>query len=262
MTNDEARRFNRERWEALAKNRVLFSRPWLNLDRTSAADRLQPALKDVDFSGKEVLCIASGGGQQSAALSILGARVTVLDFSETQLARDREAADFYGYEIRTVLGDMRDLSSFDESSFDIAWQPFSINYVKEVDIVIRGVARIVRDAGFYQLDFANPFAMGRDERSWDGRGYPLARFYTDGEMVEPDPAEWEIWNEEGDCQTMEGPRQFRHTFSRIVNTLVDNGFNIRRLWESVGDPAAVPGTWDHFIAIVPQIIGVWSRLSK
>lgn len=262
MPKSDALGYNHERWEALAQNRVLFSRPWLDLDTTSAQVRLQPALTDVDFSGKEVLCIASGGGQQSAALSVLGANVTVLDFSETQLARDREAAAFYGYDIRTVLGDMRDLSPFNADSFDIAWQPFSINYVKESETVIRGASRVVRDGGFYQLDFANPFAMGRDERSWTGTGYPLSHFYLDGEMVEPDPFEWEIWNDGGDCQTMEGPNQFRHTFSKIFNSLSENGFQIRRVWESFGDPSSEPGSWDHFTAVLPQIIGVWSQLAK
>ena len=41
------------------------------------------------IAGKGVLCLAGGGGQQSAAFALLGAKVTVLDFSETQLERDK-----------------------------------------------------------------------------------------------------------------------------------------------------------------------------
>ena len=47
-------------------------------------------LKDV--RGKEVLCLASGGGQQSAVFGLLGAQVTSLDISEGQLRGDKAAA--------------------------------------------------------------------------------------------------------------------------------------------------------------------------
>src|SRR5687768_5855552 len=258
MTDESAIQYNRERWEALARHRVLFSRPWLDLDERSARERLGVPLDiDIDVSKKTVLCLASGGGQQSAALAILGANVTVLDFSETQLERDHEAAAHYGHRITTILGDMQDLSSFGENEFDFVWQPFSINYVKEAGVVIREAARVLRNGGSYCLDFANPFAMGSDERAWNGEAYPLRRFYVEGELIEPDQAEWEIWNEGGTCRALVGPKQFRHTFSTIVNSLSGNGFTIRRLWESAGDPTAPPGTWDHFTAIAPQIIGVW-----
>src|SRR5688572_18293624 len=160
MADESWIQYNRERWEVLAKNRVLFSRPWLDLDERSARERLGVPLDiDIDVTGKSVLCLASGGGQQSAAMAMLGANVSVLDFSETQLERDREASAHYGHHIRTVVGDMRDLSSFDANEFDFVWHPFSINYVKEADVVICEAARVLKNGGHYCLDFANPFAM-------------------------------------------------------------------------------------------------------
>ena len=68
--------------------------------------------------GKSVLCLASGGGQQSAFFGILGARITVLDIADSQLGRDRIAAEHYGYPVDTVRGDMCKLSCFEDASFD------------------------------------------------------------------------------------------------------------------------------------------------
>src|SRR5215470_13505530 len=68
-----------------------------------------------DLTGCRILCLASGGGQQGPTLSAAGADVTVLDNSPKQLGRDEMVAQREGLPMRTVLGDMRDLSAFGDS---------------------------------------------------------------------------------------------------------------------------------------------------
>ena len=46
-----------------------------------------------DLLGADVLCLASGGGQQGPILAAVGARVTVYDYSPRQLAQDRMVAE-------------------------------------------------------------------------------------------------------------------------------------------------------------------------
>src|SRR5512133_3785748 len=79
-----------------------------------------PPLQDAD-----VLCLASGGGQQGPVLAAAGARVTVFDNSPNQLARDRMVAERDGLVIRTVQGDMADLSELASESFDLIFNPVS-----------------------------------------------------------------------------------------------------------------------------------------
>src|SRR5215204_386371 len=220
---DETTNFNKSRWEALAKANVSFSRPWSQLDRYSARNILDPLGLLSDVKGKNVLCLASGGGQQSVAFALLGADVTVFDFSETQLERDQSAAADYNVQIKTVIGDMRDLSVFDPQHFDIVWQPPSINYVGECGKVIEEVSRVLKKDGFYHLEFANPLTIAIDERSWDGHGYPLKQQYIDGEEIIPDNPEWEIWDSDGRCKMIKAPKQYRHTFSRIINSTINCG---------------------------------------
>ncbi|MGO8960941.1 MAG: class I SAM-dependent methyltransferase [Streptosporangiaceae bacterium] len=77
------------------------------------------------LAGTEVLCLASGGGQQGPVLAAAGATVTVLDNSARQLEQDRMVADRDGLELRTELGDMRDLSAFADARFDLVFHPVS-----------------------------------------------------------------------------------------------------------------------------------------
>ncbi|MGH9584554.1 MAG: class I SAM-dependent methyltransferase [Bryobacteraceae bacterium] len=115
--------FNHDRWEALVKANALFSRPWLSETKESALQRLDPSGLLGSLEGKDVLCLAGGGGQQAVAFALNGSRVSVFDISEGQLQRDLDAARQYGYAVSIVQGDMRDLNVFDSASFDIVSQP-------------------------------------------------------------------------------------------------------------------------------------------
>lgn len=257
---DELSTYNKTRWEALAQANVVFSRPALNLTAAGARQLLDPQKLMGDVADKQVLCLASGGGQQSVAFALLGAQVTVFDFAETQLQRDRDAAAHYGFAIHLVQGDMRDLSCFAENSFDVVWQPPSINYVPDVCRVFGEVARVLRHGGLYHLDCDNPFSMGLDERDWNGAAYPLNRPYADGVEVERANPCWEVWDEEGNCIMMPAPRQFRHTLGTVVNGLIQQDFMILGLWEETGaNLEAAPGTWDQFVRVAPPIFSLWSR---
>jgi SAM-dependent methyltransferase len=104
-----------------------------------------------------VLCLASGGGQQSAAFALLGAYVTDFDLSVTQLERD---VDHYGVNIRIVRGDMRDLSCLERSAFDIVYQAYSIGFVPPVESVFREAANVIRPGSVYFLTVPILFPSG------------------------------------------------------------------------------------------------------
>src|SRR5215212_8338426 len=61
-----------------------------------------------------------------------GARVTVLDNSPRQLEQDELVAQRDNLPLRTVLGDMRDLSAFAGSSFDLVFNPVSNLFIPEL----------------------------------------------------------------------------------------------------------------------------------
>jgi SAM-dependent methyltransferase len=258
MPQDDIARYNKERWEALAQAHVPFSRPALDLDADSAREMVDPRGFIGEFEDRDVLCLAGGGGQQSAAFGLLGARVTVLDLSETQLQRDLETAAHYGLAIRTEQGDMRDLSRFRAKSFDVVWHAHSITFVPDVHTVFDQVARVIRPGGLYHMSCNNPFFADLDERDWNGEGYLLKGRYVDGEIEIADPY-WDIGYDDGASTRVKGPREFRHTLSTLVNGLAQRGFVILGLWEELGsDPNAEPGTWEHMKSIAPPFLTFWA----
>jgi ubiquinone/menaquinone biosynthesis C-methylase UbiE len=256
---DDIAAVNRERWNAMASAKVMFSRPFFDFTREEAAAYIHCDTMLGDVAGKDVLCLASGGGQDSAAFGLLGASVTVFDLSDVQLSRDQDAARSHGYTVQTVQGDMRDLSAFTANTFDIVWQPYSINYSPTVEPVIAEVARVLKPGGIYHLAFANPFALAMDN-GWDGNGYPLRDLYRDGEDITRFFPIWELEQEDGTVVTVERPHEFRHTLSTMFNTLARQGFQFMQMSEWVRpDIDPEQGSWAHFTQCCPPYLQTFWR---
>jgi SAM-dependent methyltransferase len=260
---DNISKTNRERWNALARANVEYSRPHLDYTTAQAAENIyrHGILKDV--TGKQVLCLASGGGQDSVAFGLLGADVTVLDLSDVQLERDRQAAVHHGLQTKTIQGDMRDLSVFPDNQFDIVWRVYSINFVPSVEPVFREVRRVLKPDGIYFLQFANPFAIGIDEEKWDGKAYPLDNLYIDGEDLSERFPDWDVEQPDGTFVKRESPHEFRHTLGTVLNCMTSNGFILLGLWEwmrKAENPE--PGSWAHFTQVAPPWFSTFWRLEK
>ncbi|RIK51707.1 MAG: hypothetical protein DCC57_10560, partial [Chloroflexi bacterium] len=224
--HDEISRINRERWNALVQARVMYSQPMLDLSAESARALLDTTGTLGDVAGKQVLVLAGGGGQQSIAFALLDAEVTVYDLSDAQLAQDRQAAAHLGITLNLVHGDMRDLSAFADNSFDIVYQPYSINFVPDVRPVIHEVSRVLRPGGLYRVAWHNPFTQTVDEEKFTGEGWILKHIYADGRFLGDLFPEWTVEDGEGGSVTLPSPREYVHTLSRMVNTLAGNGFVI------------------------------------
>lgn len=251
---DEVEEFLRARWRALGEAGALFTRPWTGLDVGSARNRVDPGGRLGDLAGKRVLCLAGGGGQQSVAFALLGARVTVVDLDEDQLSRDRAAAERRGLAVETAQADMRDLSALAGAAFDVVYQPYSINFVPDLRGVIKAVDGVLGAGGVYVLALANPFASGVGTRDWNGEGYVLRLPYVDGA---PYAFEDETWVSDGD-PAVPPPREYRHTLSTVTDALREAGLFLFGLDEHGAPPGAEPGTWEHLKSVLPPWFTLWS----
>lgn len=257
---DEVAEYNRARWRALAERGALYTRPLLGLGPTEARAWLDPDGWLGELEGRRVLCLAGGGGRESACFALLGAAVTVFDLSPEQLERDRAAAAHYGTRVETLCGDMRDLSALRGADFDLVWHPYSINFVPDARAVFREVAGVVRAGGLYRLMCANPSVVGASPRDWDGRGYALSGEYVEGGMLEGADEGW-VYEREPREQAPR-PREYRHGLGTLVGGLAEQGFRLLRATEDVStypDPSAEPGTWAHFVSVVRPWLAFLSR---
>ncbi len=117
-----------------------------------------------NIRNKDILCLASAGGQQAPVLAAAGANVTVFDVSEKQLAQDQLVADRDNLQIKTLQGDMADLSAIADSSFDYIINPISNLYIPDVKPVWHECYRVLRKQGVLLASFYNPilFVFDRD----------------------------------------------------------------------------------------------------
>ena len=254
-------RFNKDRWEALVEAEALFTRPWLNETRESALERIDPERRLGDLTGKDVLCLAGGGGQQSVAFALNGARVSVFDISEGQLQLDLEAARHYGYAISTFQGDMRDLGALQSGAFDIVSHPYSLNFIPDCRDVFAQVARVLRPGGLYSFWAANPFAAGLGTRSWNGRAYEINLPYEQGGQIEYEDETW-VFATDSSATRPNGPREYRQLLSTLLNGLIDLGFTLLHVQEETGHGRSdelVPGEWNHFTAVMPPWLSFLAR---
>ncbi|EMO5084445.1 class I SAM-dependent methyltransferase [Pseudomonas aeruginosa] len=166
-------RHNSASWDAQAARDCEWSRP-VSAEEVAAARRGDWAVKLTpgalpahwlgDVRGREILCLASAGGQQAPILAAAGARVTLFDASAGQLDKDRQVAARDRLELACVQGDMRDLSTFADASFDLVFNPISNLYVDDVLPVWRECARVLRPGGKLLASFYNP-ALFIEDRS-------------------------------------------------------------------------------------------------
>ena len=251
--------FNKERWEELSSSRVQFSVPWLDLKRETARRLIDPEAQLEQIQNKKVLCLAASGGQQSVAFGILGAQVTVFDLSDNQLEKDRLAARHYGINVETIQGDMQNLNMLGTNDFDIVWLAHSINFVPNASLVIKQIARLLQAKGKLRISFTNPYVHG----VWDcptGRGFLLSQLYIDGAQVTYADPYWRFADPEGKTHKVQGPKEYRHSLSTIMNSLVSNGFRIIGFWETVGtEPNPEIGSWEHFMKVAPPWLTIWAQ---
>jgi SAM-dependent methyltransferase len=181
------------------------------------------------LEGRDVLCLASGGGQQGPTLAAAGARVTVFDNSPLQLARDQEVADREGLSLRLVQGDMRDLSALEDGSFDVIFHPCSNAFCPEVRPVWRECFRVLRAGGALLAGFGNPALYLFDlEASEQGRLEARHSLpYADLRDLPSARLEAMIAAQE--------PLEYSHTLEDQIGGQLEAGFVLTNLFEDAWD---------------------------
>jgi SAM-dependent methyltransferase len=177
------------------------------------------------LKGLKILGLASGGGQQMPLMAAAGAEVTVFDNSPNQLARDQEVADREGLKIRTVEGDMKDLSIFSDESFDFIFHPCSNGFVPDVKPVWKEAYRVLKKGGVMISGFSNPVVYAVDPEM-DAKGTAQFRFklpYSDVTSLTDEERQKLIAQDEPLC--------FGHTLEDQLGGQCDAGFKITGFFE-------------------------------
>lgn len=200
-----------------------------------------------DLTGKRVLGLAAGGGQQGPLLAAAGADVTVADLSPAQLRQDRRAAEQYGLEIQTVETPASDLSMFEDGAFDLIFNPVSNCFFEDLDPVWSECHRVLKPGGCLLFAFNNPVIYLFDFELAERKDTFLLKYkqpYTDLQSLTEE--EREAFLSETD------PLEFGHSLDTQIGLLLKKGFMLKGLYEDEWDTDQALN--NHF----PQFVAAWA----
>ncbi|MGA2489813.1 MAG: class I SAM-dependent methyltransferase, partial [Anaerolineales bacterium] len=179
---------------------------------------------------KQVLCLASGGGQQGPILAAAGADVTVFDNSDEQLNRDRQAAEEFHLPIKTVQGNMQDLGCFSNQSFDLIIHPVSNCFIDDVLPVWKECFRVLRTPGRLLSGFCNPLIYMIDwEEADQNQRCEIRNAIPYSDLLSFSPQNLQRYIEEK--KTLE----FGHSLSDQIQGQIAAGFLIAGFYEDKGE---------------------------
>ena len=187
-----------------------------------------------DIRDKDVLGLASGGGQQVPIFAAAGARVTSFDNSPQQLAKDRLVAERENLPIQYEQGDMADLSRFEDESFDLIFTRYPM-FSQHILPVWRHCARVLRPGGRLLSGFMNPDFFMFDHEVVDNGGPMEVRFalpYADIESL----TEAQIMERQQRGEALE----FSHTLESQIGGQLDAGLLLAGFYEDYWDTQTTP----------------------
>lgn len=183
-----------------------------------------------DMGSQKVLCLASGGGQQGPIMAALCKEVTVFDNSVKQLEIDQYVSRRDNLKIKTVQGDMKDLSVFEDEYFDLIVHPWSNGYVDNVLPVWKECARVLKRNGILISGFGNPieyiFDVGELERGNFVVKHKIP--YSDLENLD---------DKEVASMAEKDGYIFGHTLTDQIQGQISAGFAIVGFYEDIGGTA-------------------------
>lgn len=175
-----------------------------------------------EISGKKILGLASGGGQQMPIFAALGADCTVMDYSGEQLNSERMVAEREGYSIRIIRGDMTKRFPFEDEEFDMVFHPVSNCYVEEVKPIWKECWRVLKHGGVLIAGtdhYVNYIVDNNEEKIINHLPFnPLK-----------DPEQMKQLQED------DGGVQFSHSLEEQIGGQLEAGFILTNLYEDINE---------------------------
>ncbi|WP_442483974.1 class I SAM-dependent methyltransferase [Aeoliella sp. SH292] len=242
---------NARAWDNLARDGAPLARPATDADFANPLATIDPAKwLGSSITGWRVLCLAAGGGRQSALYAAAGAHVTVLDISREMLALDAEVARERKLNVRIVEGTMTDLSMFAAGEFDLVIQPVSTCYVPNVVSVYQQVARVVRGGGLYVSQHKSPVSLQVAAKR-QAVGYVIEEtYYRTGPLAPAEPSRLRE----------RGATEYLHRWEELIGGMCRAGFVVEDLLEPMhAKPDAEPGMFAHRAKYIAPYVRIKAR---
>jgi SAM-dependent methyltransferase len=181
-----------------------------------------------DLNGKRVVDLGCGFGWASRWMRDQGATsVLGLDLSKNMIERARANTADAAIEYR-----MADLNTLElpEKAFDLAYSALSFHYIQDFGHLMRVIHQALVPNGHLVFTIEHPIFMAATNAGWineeGGRKtWPVNGYSIEGERR----TNWFV----------EGVLKYHRTLGTTLNTLIDTGFEIRRVEEFAPTPGQI-----------------------
>ncbi|MDP6505950.1 MAG: class I SAM-dependent methyltransferase [Planctomycetota bacterium] len=223
---------NRKGWDAVSPG--WQAKVERNKDWSSAPHKPENFLNPIEMkflagiSGKEACVLGSGDNLIVFALCGLGARVTSVDISQTQLDIAADRAGQLGLEIEFHRLDVTNLASILDETFDLIYTGGHVAvWVDDLKKYYAEAARILRPGGLFLINECHPF-----RRPW--KEIP-ERLELEFNYYDRGPAQYDRSEDVPDAEPGSLPSyEFRWTVSDFVQAVLEAGCELI-CFEEFGD---------------------------
>ena len=237
VNNMDYKKQNEKAWDSLAKQNDTWTIPISTeeVDKARGGDFkivLTPTKAiprdwfPKEIKGIKILCLASGGGQQGPILAALGAEVTVFDNSQEQLGKDIFVAKRDNLTIKTVKGDMQDLSCFADETFDLIVHPWSNCFIDSVIPVWKESFRVLKKGGSLLSGFGNPVSYIFDLKEYNSGNLMVRHSIPYSDLTSLSKEEFKE-----QVSDKNEPVTFGHTLQDQIGGQINVGFSITGFYE-------------------------------
>jgi SAM-dependent methyltransferase len=137
-------------WQQFAEN--IFYKPNIKVTKEIVD------LFEGKVAGLKVLEVGAGSGSDCLTLAKLGARCFALDFSPEALKVCQQLAKKAKVEVKTILGDCRQISVRDEF-FDLVFSVGLVEHFKNPFPILREQLRVLKKGGFLLVDVPQKYHL-------------------------------------------------------------------------------------------------------
>lgn len=241
--------YNSRVWDSWSEENTTWTIPLtpeqFQRSKSGPIDFVLTPTKNVPLSwfegvGKDVLGLASGGGQQGPVMAAHGYHVTILDNSMRQLKAERIVAERENYPVLALQADMTLPFPFKDERFDIIIHPVSNCYIEELQPTWNECYRVLRHGGVLMAGWTNPMMYMFDDDALDNRDVPLL-------VRNKLPYNGRLEVEKGAELRLDTGYQFSHTWEAQIGGQLKAGFLLKDFYEDT-DPEIHLGSYTNLFA--------------
>ncbi len=207
---------------------------------------------EIPLNGRHVLDFGCGGGQNSVACALAGAREVIgLDPSERQLDLARKLALQHNVPVSFRALDPATLGTL-PTDFDLVFSVYALHFVADVTQVINDLAGRLRPGGTLLISVDHPLRVaGR----WDGEDFLVPDYFATG---------WHTWPFDfPEVGLQVEMRRFRRTVQEWVMALLAAPLELLGLYEPLPvDPPDAFGRRSKYGVDDPRNVFTPARLKR